>query len=78
LRWKKTGHMRRMKVKTPTIAAVIHAQYQREPVVLFTLETPLGKPKPEIFWFEQEVSSRVLAEIAKSPRIRRLRRMGEE
>ena len=66
-----------MKVRTPTTAAVIHAQYQSEPVVLFTLETPLGEPNPEILLLEHEVSSKVLVEMAKSPRIRRLRRMGE-
>ena len=64
-------------MKMPTTAAAIHAQYQSEPVVLFTLEVPLGKPSPEIFLFEHEVSSKTLVEMAKSPRIRRLRRMAE-
>ncbi len=62
---------------TPTMAAVNHAQYQSEPEVLFTLEAPFGKPKPEMFLLEHELSNKVLAEITKSPRIRLLRRMGE-
>ncbi len=59
------------------MAAVIHAQYQSDPEMLFTLEVPLGKPSPDMFLLEHEVSSKVLVEMAKSPRIRRLRRMGE-
>ena len=62
---------------TPTTPADSHAQYQSGPLVLLTLDAPFGNPRPEMFLLEQEVKSKVPAEIAKSPKIRRLRRMRE-
>jgi hypothetical protein len=37
-----------MRVKTPTTAAAIHAPCHKDSEMSLTLETPLGKPNPEI------------------------------
>jgi len=70
--------MIRIKVNTPTTPAAIHDQYQSGPEVSLTLETPLSKPRPEIFLFEQDVSNNDPANTAKRAGIRRVRRIHEE
>jgi cysteine desulfurase len=66
-----------MNVNTPTTPAAIQDQYQSGPVTLLTLDTPFGKPNPEMFLLEHEDKKKVLPSTATSVRIRRLIRIGK-